>query len=76
MPVKCAFLGAALQAARDELVNVDLGRCAVLGGVVLEVLGYGCGAQSFTGQPADALKSENGVEGIREALVLRGALVR
>lgn len=42
---------------------------------MLKVLGYCCCAEGFAGQPADALKGENRVKGVRETLVLENGVL-
>lgn len=64
LPIECAVLGGAFQAAGDDLVDVDFRDSAVLGGMVFEVLGHCCGAEGCARKPADTLEGEDRVEGV------------
>jgi hypothetical protein len=74
VPVQNAVLDGAFEAAGYELFDLYVCGWRVVFpgcGCLVEVLGYGCCAQSFSGEPANALEGKNGVESIREGLVLR-----
>lgn len=74
VPVQRAVLDRAFETAGYELIDLNVcgwGIVLASRGRLVEVLGYGCCTKGFSGQPADALQGENGVESIGEGLVLR-----
>lgn len=73
-PVQGTLLITALQAAGNELINVDFcSRFTIVasGGRLGQVLSYSCGTNGFSRQPANALEGENWVVAVGEGFVLR-----
>jgi hypothetical protein len=68
--VQGAVLGGAFEAAGDELVDLNVVG-AFRGFRGPEVLGYGCRADGFAGEPADALEGEDGFGAVGEGFLLR-----